>query len=212
MKKFSSVAQPNQRVAFSSRRGERGASLVEYAFIVILFLSLLFGVSGFGHALFVYHHLNNAAREATRYAAVRGYDCDKTPVGQSSCTSTNSASSTAGPTTAADVKAYVKSITPQSIDGTKLTINVCGVSGSVACAASTAVGPAVCTSDIYDSNTPPVLLQAKQLNFPGCTVMVQVAYPYTFIFPLIKTTSTITAPCTVPGFCLSSESQMVIVH
>jgi len=209
MNKFSTVVQPNHRVAFSARRGEHGASLVEYAFVVILFLSLLFGVGAFGHALFVYHHLSNVAREATRYAAVRGFDCNVTPTGQPSCTSANSASSTAGPTTKADVTAYVKSITPQSIDGTKLTINVCGVSGSVACPASSAVGPAVCTTDITEAG---VVVQAKESNFPGCTVMVQVAYPYTFIFPLVKTTSTITTPCTAPGFCLSSESQMVIVH
>src|SRR5437899_3349824 len=117
------------------RRAQRGASLVEYAFVVILFLSLLFGISGFGHALFVYHHINNAAKEATRYAAVRGYKCDLTPTGQPSCTATNSASGTAGPTTAADVTAYVASITPPSIDSSNFTITVCGVKGSVACAA-----------------------------------------------------------------------------
>ena len=209
MKKSSSVAQPVHRVAFSARRGERGASLVEYAFVVILFLSLLFGIGAFGHALFVYHHLSNVAREATRYAAVRGFDCNLTPTGQPSCTAANSASGNAGPTNAADVTAYVKSITPQSIDGTKLTINVCGVSGSAACPASSAVGPAVCTTDIIEAGA---IVQAKESNFPGCTVMVQVAYPYTFIFPLVKTTSSTTTPCTTPGFCLSSESQMVIVH
>jgi hypothetical protein len=209
MNKFSSVAQPNHRVELSGRRGQRGSSLVEYAFVVILFLSLLFGVSAFGHALFVYHHLNNVSREATRYAAVRGFECDKTPVGQSSCTTTNSATSTAGPTTEADVQAYVKSITPQSIDRTKLTIIVCGVSGKAACPASSAVGPAVCTTDITEAG---VVVQAKESNFPGCTVSVQVAYPYAFMFPLVRTTSATTAPCTTPGFCLSSESQMVIVH
>ncbi len=212
MKKSLTFARPNHRVAFSARRGERGASLVEYAFIVILFLSLLFGISAFGHALFVYHHLSNVAREATRYAAVRGYNCDKTPTGFPSCTAVNSASSTAGPTTLADVTAYVKSITPQSIDPNQLTVNACGVSGQPVCAASSAVGPAVCTSDVFDGSTPPVLLQPQQLNFPGCTVMVQVAYPYTFIFPLMPTISTTTAPCTAAGFCLSSESQMIIVH
>jgi len=212
MKKSSTFARPNHRVAFSVRRGERGASLVEYAFVVILFLSLLFGIGAFGHALFVYHHLSNVAREATRYAAVRGFDCNVTPTGFPSCTAANSASGISGPTTQADVIAYVKSITPQSIDPNQLAINVCGVSDQPACPASSAVGPAVCTSDIYDGSTPPVLLQAKNAYFPGCTVMVQVAYPYTFIFPLMPTISATTAPCTAAGFCLSSESQMIIVH
>src|ERR1700722_13067529 len=99
------------RSAVYRRPRERGASLVEYAFVVILFFSLIFGISGFGHALFVYHHLNNAAKEATRYAAVRGLTCSN----DGSCLTTNSASGITGPTTVADVRAYVQSITPPSI-------------------------------------------------------------------------------------------------
>jgi Flp pilus assembly protein TadG len=176
-------------------RAQRGASLVEYAFVVILFLSLLFGISGFGHALFVYHHLNNAAKEATRYAAVRGYKCSN----DLSCAATNSASGTAGPTTAADVTAYVASITPQSIDSSKFTVTVCGVKGSVACGAS---GPAVCTTDLKDGSVPPVVVQVAASNYPGCTVSVQVQYAYNFVFPLIATTP----------INMSSTSQMIIVH
>jgi Flp pilus assembly protein TadG len=166
---------------FCRRRGEQGAALVEYAFVVILFLSLLFGISGFGHALFVYHHLNNAAKEATRYAAVRGADCSN----DLSCLASNSASGSAGPTTKADVTAFVKSITPSSIDSTKLVITVCGVSDAlVACSAS---GPTAC---------------AAIVNSPGCTVSVQVQYAYNFIFPLIRTTP----------INMSSTSEMIIVH
>src|SRR6266487_5681744 len=163
------------------RQGERGAALVEYAFVVILFLTLLFGISGFGHALFVYHHLNNAAKEATRYAAVRGSDCSN----DLSCLASNSASGITGPTTIADVRAFVRSITPQSIPSAQLTITVCGVSDAVvACPAS---GPAVC---------------AVTVNSPGCTVSVQVQYAYNFIFPLMRATP----------INMSSTSQMVIAH
>src|SRR5438094_3331232 len=102
------------------RRGQRGASLVEYAFVLILFLSLLFGISGFGHALFVYHHLNSAAKEAARYAAVRGSTCSD----DSSCLASNSASGVAGPTTVDDVKAFVASMTPSSIDSNYITANM----------------------------------------------------------------------------------------
>ena len=197
MNKLSSIGECNNRVAFSTKRNERGASLVEYAFVVILFLSLLFGISGFGHALFVYHHLNNAAKEATRYAAVRGFNCNLTPAGQPSCTAANSASGISGPTTTADVKAYVKSITPQSIDSTKLTITVCGVNGGAACAAS---GPLVCTTDLKD--TTGKVIQVKEPNYPGCTVSVTVAYSYSFIFPLVRTTP----------IAMSSTSEFIIVH
>jgi Flp pilus assembly protein TadG len=198
MLRLPSSELPIRGASFYRSRGQRGASLVEYAFVVFIFLTLIFGIGGFGHALFVYHHLNNAAKEATRYAAVRGFNCALTPVGQPSCTALNSATGIAGPTTKADVQAYVQSITPQSIDSTKLIIVVCGVSDSTAaCPASVASGPVAC---------------ALTFNYPGCTAQVQVAYPYNFIFPLLPTFTTATAPCTSPGLCMSSTSDMIIVH
>jgi Flp pilus assembly protein TadG len=163
---------------------------VEYAFVVILFLSLLFGISGFGHALFLYHHLNNASREATRYASVRGSDCSN----DGSCTSGNSASGISGATTVADVQQYVKNITPASINANQLVITVCGVSDTTSGTACTSGEPQICTVAVSGLGPTP--------NKPGCTVTVQVAYPYSFIFPLIKT-----APIN-----MSSTSEMVIVH
>jgi Flp pilus assembly protein TadG len=185
------------RPAVYRRRAERGATLVEYAFAVFLFLSLIFGISGFGHALFIYHHLNNAAKEATRYAAVRGSTC-ATDADGGSCQATNSASGISGPTTVADVQAYVRSITPPSIDSTQLTIVPCGVSG-------TACSPPI-TGAADACNT------AATANQPGCTAQVQVAYAYNFIFPLLPAVTTTTSPCSQPGFCMSSTSDMIIVH
>jgi Flp pilus assembly protein TadG len=189
------------------RKRQRGASLVEYAFVVILFLSVLFGISGFGHALFVYQHLNSAAKEATRYAAVRGSTCANDADG-GSCQATNSASGISGPTTDADVKQYVKTLTPPSIDSTQLAISVCGVSDKPACADST---PDVCTKNILASDHVTILIP-KTADYPGCTTQVQVAYAYNFIFPLIPAVTTTTAPCNQPGFCMSSTSEMIIAH
>src|ERR1041384_4649537 len=104
------------------RNRERGATLLEYALVFLLFLGLIFGISGFGHALFVYHHLDHVAKEATRYASVRGFTCANDNTTGGSCLTGNSASGTAGPTTKADVTAFINSITPQSIDSTKFTI------------------------------------------------------------------------------------------
>lgn len=154
----------------------------------------MFGISGFGHALFVYHHLNNAAKEGTRYAAVRGLTCSN----DSSCVASNSASGITGPTTVADVQAYVQSITPQSIDSTKLTITPCGVSGTV-CSPAIAGAPTACNT-------------AATANQAGCTAQVQVAYAYNFIFPLLPSSTTATAPCTNPGWCMTSTADMIIVH
>src|SRR5260370_8703507 len=185
-------------------RGERGASLVEYAFVVILFFTVIFGISGFGHALFVYHHINSAAKEATRYAAVRGFTCNVTPATESSCTTLNSASSISGPTTIADVKAFVVSITPPSIDSSQFNYSICGVLDSTVCASS---GPQVCTTNLLNGNG--TVAQTPDPHSPGCTVSVQITYAYPFIFPLLPSITTKTAPCTAAGLCLSSESQMI---
>lgn len=179
--------QLQRRCLLHTRYGERGASLVEYGLVVSMFLLLLFGIGGFGHAIYVYHHLNNAAKEATRYAAVRGSTCS----GDNSCLASNSALGTAGPTTQADVTQFVKNITPTGVDPTKLTVTVCGVSDTAACPASS---PEVCTSAV---GTLPATA-----NYPGCTVQVQVQYAYNFIFPLIRTTV----------LNMSSSSDLVIVH
>jgi Flp pilus assembly protein TadG len=177
------------------RRSQLGASLVEYAFIMIIFLTLLFGIGGFGHALFVYHFLNEAAKEATRYAAVRGSTCSN----DSSCVTSNSASGITGPTTIADVRSYVQSITPQSIDPSKLTVTVCGVSDTSTSVSDSGgictASPTICSAAV--SGVGPFVR-----GYPGCTVGVKVSYPYTFIFPFIPN----------PSITMASTSQMVIAH
>jgi Flp pilus assembly protein TadG len=45
------------------RARQRGAVLVEYAFTFIFFMVLFLGIMGFGHALYAYHYVNNAARK-----------------------------------------------------------------------------------------------------------------------------------------------------
>ena len=169
---------------------QRGASLVEYAIVVIFFFSLVFAINGFGHALFVYHHIDHVTKEATRYASVRGKTCDTDNTTGGSCKASNSASGIAGPTTAADVTAYIASITPPSIDSSQFTVTVCGVKSGTVCSDSTA--PACLSGD-------PLF---KAINYPGCITSVQVQYTYNFIFPLISA---------VP-INMSSTSEMTIVH
>lgn len=171
--------------ASTRRNGERGSALVEYALIFIFFMTLLFGMAGFGHALYAYHFVNNAAKEATRWAAVNGYTCNV----DNSCNGTGNMNN--GPASTADVTNFVKTITPPGIDPTKVAVTACGVSGGTACAAST---PQDCTTTV--GTVPP------QPNYPGCTVQVTVQYTFSFILPLIQT-----APLTV-----SSTSEMIIAH
>jgi Flp pilus assembly protein TadG len=171
------------------QKRQRGAALVEYAFILILFLTLLFGIGAFGHALYVYHFVNYAAKQATRWASVNGSTCNS----DTSCNGVGTMNN--GPVTASNITTYVKNIAPTGINPAGITVTSCGVSGGTACAAST---PEICTTAI---GTGVGALPATP-NYPGCTVQVQVQYTFTLIFPLIST-----APIT-----LSSTSDMIIVH
>ncbi len=170
-----------------SRKKQTGTTLVEYAFSILIFLMLIFGAMGFSHALYAYHFVNHIAKEATHWAAVNGHSCDSTN-GDGSCTAAASSD---------DVKRYVKSHVPLGLDQTKIATSACGVSGGVPdpCPDST---PAVCSSVAQ--------------NYAGCTVQVKVAYAFNFIFPLLPANTTVTAPCTQAGYCLSSTSEMIISH
>jgi hypothetical protein len=60
--------------------------MVEGAFTLVVFLSLVFGVCEFGRAIWIYTLICHVAREGTRYAAVHG--------GQSGMTSSTAISNT----------------------------------------------------------------------------------------------------------------------
>jgi Flp pilus assembly protein TadG len=54
----------------SSRRPSRGQTLVEFALVLPLFVLVVGGIIVFGIGVFYQQQLNNAAREAARYAAI----------------------------------------------------------------------------------------------------------------------------------------------
>lgn len=87
---------------------ERGTALIEFAFSMVVTVVLIFGMIDFARGLYSYHFISNAAREATRFASVRGALC--------------SGSVNLCPADAADVRTYVMQIVPQGIDPTQLTI------------------------------------------------------------------------------------------
>lgn len=60
--------------------GEDGATLVEMAICSSTLLCMIFGVIYFSMALYTYNYVDEAAREATRWAMVRGsQSCSNTP-------------------------------------------------------------------------------------------------------------------------------------
>jgi Flp pilus assembly protein TadG len=60
--------------------GEEGATLVEMAICSSTLFCMLFGIIGMSLALYAYNFVNQAARDATRWAIVRGsQSCSNTP-------------------------------------------------------------------------------------------------------------------------------------
>jgi Flp pilus assembly protein TadG len=59
-------------------RDELGSSIVEFAMASTILFMLIFGVMAICLALYSYNVVSEAAREATRYAIVRGSACTKT--------------------------------------------------------------------------------------------------------------------------------------
>jgi len=60
-----------------SRKGIRGATMVEFAMVVPLFVLLLLGIIDFGRYFFAQHTLQFATREGTRLALVGGTLADE---------------------------------------------------------------------------------------------------------------------------------------
>ena len=61
-------------------RRQRGQSLAEFALLLPLLLTILFGTIDIGRAFYTYVSLTNAAREAARYAAVNGTNASSSEV------------------------------------------------------------------------------------------------------------------------------------
>jgi len=120
--------------------GEEGTDLVEFAIMFILLMMLLFGIAGFGHALYAYHFVSNTAREATRWAAVNGSTCAT----DGSCTA---------PATSTDLQTFVTNHTPPGIDPKQITVtptwNPAGSNGPLTC--STTANAPGCTVEVQVS-------------------------------------------------------------
>jgi len=85
--------------------------MVETALMLSVLLVMMFGIIGFGHALYTYHFVSNAAREATRWASVRGYTCpNNLPILSGGC-----------PASVSDVQTYVSNVSGMGLDPAKIT-------------------------------------------------------------------------------------------
>lgn len=90
-----------------ARRGisrQRGSTLVEQAFVVVFLLTVMFGIIDLSRAMYAYHFVSNAAREATRWASVRS--------------ATSPLSPTASQST---VQTYVSNVSGMGLDSSSIT-------------------------------------------------------------------------------------------
>jgi Flp pilus assembly protein TadG len=90
-------------------KNECGSGLVEYAIVFVIFMTMLLGIADFGRAMYAYHFVSSAARDATRWAAVNGANCAQ----DGSC---------AAAASTASIQNFVKNA-PAGIDPTKITVN-----------------------------------------------------------------------------------------
>ncbi|HXQ70460.1 MAG TPA: TadE family protein, partial [Pyrinomonadaceae bacterium] len=57
-----------------NRKNEEGRTLVEFAIVGTVFLTVMFGVIEFGRLYWTHNALRDAARRGVRYAAIRRND------------------------------------------------------------------------------------------------------------------------------------------
>lgn len=115
---------------------EGGATLVEMALGVAAFLAMLIGVMQVSLALYTYNYVSDAAREGSRWAMVRGFDCTTNTPKQTNCNATNT-----------DIQTYLQSLSYPGINSAQLTTStnwytptsppaswsLCALGGTVPC-------------------------------------------------------------------------------
>ncbi|MEA2259010.1 MAG: hypothetical protein QOJ51_1835 [Acidobacteriaceae bacterium] len=117
------VAAGNAR--HRSANGESGSTLVETALSLMVFLTFIFGTMEVCLAAYTYHFISEAAREATRYAIVRGasYSTDCSGVSSAICTAT-------GGNNTGDIATFVQNLNFPGIDPNKMTVKSTWLTGA----------------------------------------------------------------------------------
>lgn len=141
-------------------RGDEGISLVETAISCSVFFAVPFGICQTSHEMYVYQFTSDAAREATRYAIVRG---------STSCTNTPSLSNFSATTDS--IESFVQSLSFPGITTSKIDVSTSWYSAS---------GTMPCT---WPAGA------AGICNAPGNPVNVAVSYPQTFQVPFSTSAS-----------------------
>ena len=152
----------------STRKAERGSELLEFGLIVIVLFAMIFGIIDFGRALLAYHFVANAAREATRYASVRGGACNTQVPPVTDC-----------PADQSSIQAYLRGdATGIGVDPNQLFVTAnwpLQPSSPVVCSSPSSANSPGCTVQVgvsYTFNFLFPLLRASSLNMSSTSAAV----------------------------------------
>jgi len=144
---------------------ESGSNLVEMAITSSVLLSMLLGICQISFAIYVTQYASDAARQASRYAMVRG---------STSCTNTPSLSNCNA--SSAEIQTFVQGLDYPGIRTGNVTAT------TTWCAAGTNQ-PSSTNAQSWSA------CSSGTSNAPGNLVNVNVTYPLTFTIPWVKTFS-----------------------
>lgn len=180
-------------------RDDQGSALVEMALVsAFVFFPLLFGIIEFSYGMYAYNWVNMAARQATRYAVVRGIQsCQIAPTFPDCNMGPDTTNNTTSP---AAITTYVRNLSYPGIytDATsnRLTVTTTYLARTVTSGAggfATTSWTTPCTSTDPNDST-------VECNTPGEAVQVIVTYKFPLAIPFWKNAS----------LNLNAMSQMVI--
>ncbi len=157
----------SRRVLAGGSDREEGAALVEFAIASVILFAILLGIFEFSLAFYSYHYVSSAARLGSRYAIVRGFDCQvNLPLATSDfhCGATES-----------DIARYVKTLGYPGIDPGRMTVTV-----------STCPARAVTDANGNSTTTWGTCVNGTAYNKPGDQVQVTVRYDFPLSIPFWK--------------------------
>ena len=180
----------------SRGRCEEGNTLVEMALVsAFVFLPLIFGIIQFSFALYAYNFVNMSARQATRYAVVRGIQSCVIAPTFPNCNMGPDTASGANVTSPSALQTYVRGLAYPGINPNSVTVTTTYLSRHLTSGAggfSTTSWDSTCTTtNPYNS---------QPCNTPGNAVQVQVVYQFPLIVPFWRSAT----------LNLKGTSQMVI--
>lgn len=154
--------QPGCRAGLAhGLRGEEGSSLVEMGLATVILMMLVLGVIQFSLVFFAYNEVSDAARMATRWAAVRGAN---------SCANTSNSLAGCG-ASAADITTYVQGLGYPGLVASNVHVTPCWLQESLPPTSwSTTCGTSL-------------------INVPGNEVQVTVWYNYPIFVPYWRAAS-----------------------